>query len=934
MLPEQPVFLGWDRPPLEVAADWLLKEHASSAAGTVIALPGAGAARALDERLARAGTGRCPLPETLTVGHLPDRLLTLAAPAASRLTRTRAWERALRSLPPPRLERLVAAPPAADDQGAWRRLAEEVRTVFGQLAAECLDFAAVLDGPLAEGFGGERARWEALVAAQAAYEAVLAAAGVCDPHLGRLAAIESGCGGADAPSVVLVGVVEMGGIQRRLLAGRGGVSALVFAPLDLQDAFDELGCVRPAAWLERGWDLDLGRWRVAEGPGGQARLAVDAIARWESRFAPEEITVGVADEEVVPFLEGRLAEHGVFARHGAGTPLGRTAPARLLEAAAALLDGGSFEGLSGLLRHPDLEERLVGGLGDEHAAALAVQPLSELLDRYHDEHLPGERPREWLPCTERGSEKVAPILESVVRALDHLLGPLTGAPRPLAAWAEPVRALLGDVFGARTLDPAVEAERRLAAALAALARAIDEAARVPAAADGDLGAAQAVAMILEEAGGETLPARPLEAGEATIELSGWLELPLDPAPALVVCGFNEGRLPAAVAGDGWLPDGLRRDLGLPDDARRLARDRYLIETLVRSRAEVVFIGARRDAAGDALLPSRLALHGSGGDLVARLTHGLRAERAPTAQASCEPLAHELRPVEGVTLPARWSASAFERYLASPYDFALHRAGLHSLDDRARELDPLGFGIVAHEVLQRFGEGAEASSQDARAVRSFCEAELELVCQERFGPRPHPAVLLQRRQLSWRLGLFATAQARRCAQGWRIEHSEWSPDGVTLDVDGEPIELVGRIDRVDRHADGRRMVIDYKSGEEAKSPAVAHRARDGTWRSLQLPLYAYLAREVLETTAVEPAYFHLGSSAAKVGVAAYKGWSEDLLAEALERARGIVREARGTVAAGEPFAPGAPPLFDLIRAAVFGHGLVGVAALGEDEEEGE
>ena len=931
MVPDRRVFLGWDRPAIDAAAEWLLARGDPGGEGTLVALPGAQAGRLLDERLARAVTGGAfgdrELPQTVTVGHLPDRLLQLDAPAASRLTRTRAWERALRALSTSRLERLVAFPPGPDDHREWRRLAIEVRTVFGQLAAERCAFADVLTGPLAEGMPGERGRWEAMAAAQVSYEQVLASAGLCDPHLGRLAAIEAGAGAAGGPAVVLLGVVEMGGLHRRLLETRDDVTALVIAPEELRTSFDELGCVETDAWLERGWSLPTERWQVAEGPGGQARLALDAIARWGGRFAPESITIGVPDEEVVPFLEGRLAEQGIFARHVAGTPSRRTSPARLLEATAAFLAGGRFEDLASLLRHPDLEQRLARGL----EGALDSTTLSEVLDRYHCEHLPGALSGEWLRCTERGSAGVSEVLESVSRNLDAMLGPLTGPERPLAAWAPAVRALLIEVYGERTLDPGEEAARRLGAALAALARALDEAQGVPGAADADLPAAEALAMVLEEAGGDPIAARIPGAEEASIELAGWLELALDEAPALVLTGFNEGKLPAAVTGDSWLPDGLRGELGLPDDARRLARDRYLLECIVHSREEAVFVGGRRSADGEALLPSRLALYGSGEEMVSRLCHGLSAIQEPRPEVALGGPARGLHPIAGVVAPTRWSASAFGGYLSSPYAFALGRAHLQTLDDRAREMDPLQFGIVVHEVLQRFGAGDAADSSDARAVHASCEAELERVCHQRFGARPQAAVQLQRRQLSWRLGLFAEVQAQRAAAGWRIECTEWSPQGVTLDVDGEAVELVGRIDRIDRHRDGRWALLDYKTSEGSLDPTTAHRSRSGEWRSLQLPLYAFMARELIGTGECDLGFFQVGANAERVLVRTVQGWDESALAEALERAREIVREVRATLAAGESFEPGAPYLGDPIMAAVFGQGLLGDGA--EDGGEG-
>ena len=65
-------------------------------------------------------------------------------------------------------------------------------------------------------------------------------------------------------------------------------------------------------------------------------------------------------------------------------------------------------------------------------------------------------------------------------------------------------------------------------------------------------------------------------------------------------------------GDAFLPDSLRRSLGLIDDDRRLARDLYASELLVHSRAECVFLTGRKSLAGSLGAFGRRADHRYGG----------------------------------------------------------------------------------------------------------------------------------------------------------------------------------------------------------------------------------------------------------------------------------------------------------------------------------
>ena len=75
---------------------------------------------------------------------------------------------------------------------------------------------------------------------------------------------------------------------------------------------------------------------------------------------------------------------------------------------------------------------------------------------------------------------------------------------------------------------------------------------------------------------------------------GWLELPLDDAPVLVVTSFNERYVPSLVDADLFLPNRLRQQLGIIDNDRRCARDSYALSTILASRRQVKLIAARRD----------------------------------------------------------------------------------------------------------------------------------------------------------------------------------------------------------------------------------------------------------------------------------------------------------------------------------------------------
>jgi RecB family exonuclease len=691
----------------------------------------------------------------------------------------------------------------------------------------------------------------------------------------------------------------------------------VVAPASLARGFDAWGRLSTAFWRDRNVPLASEHWHTAEKPVDQADCLARVVASWKGRFAPHELSIGLGDEQVAPYLERRLGAGGVRLTNAAGRPIEHTRPYRLLRAVARYLERGAFADLAALVRDPDLGRDLL-----EQADAVHV------LDRYQGRHLPVMADQELAPDPE-----CKPAVEALRRRLYERLSELRAhspsgpsGPRALSEWAARLRAFLADTYGKRELDRADAADRLLAQALEGLGQALGEMESAP----GPLGAAAhpasaAIEILLRRARGTRLPERVAESAEATIEQLGWLELPLDEAPALIVTGFNEGRIPASVHGHPFLPDGARKRLGLPHDEDRVARDVYACTVLLSTRRAAVFIGGRRTLEGDPLAPSRLAFHVPEGEISERVRRFLpdeeaRVEAAVISEGSGRAVVRPVLPPDGARdAHESMSVSSFRTYLESPYGYYLrHVLRIDTLDDRARELDPRLFGILAHEVLQAFGESDLAHSDQAEAIARFLEAEVERELELRCGPAPQPAVRLQAEQLKYRLGLFAARQAQHRRWGWRIEHVEWRPPGgsVDIEVDGTPVAIRGQIDRIDLHPERGWAIIDYKTSEQTRNPEDAHR-RMGRWVDLQLPLYRLLTRPLGMDTAPRLGYGNLGKDEKHIAFAFADGWNEDDLEEAYGCARDVVRAVRR----GEFGVPDRRPPYEPILRALHGVGLI-------------
>ena len=940
-------FLGWDRPALPSAAEILVAHHAATVGidmrSSLLAVPGGRAGRRLLELLLdeadRIGKPLIPPARIVTMGRLPDLLYSSSQPLAGPAEARRAFARALEEVDPRDLSRVFANRP--ESATGWLALAEVMETLQRQLGGEGWTFAEVAAAPGTGIPRGDKARWQVLAGIQARYLHLLAHAGRVDRDQARKEALQAGRLQASG-EIWLVGVVELPGLVARMLrALPGPVRSLIHAPEEHAARFDDLGCVLAEGWQDVHLPLDDDNIHVAGRPLEQTDTVTDILRGFTARYSAEEIVIGVPDGELIPYLERSLSAVRIPHRRAAGTPMGESGPFLLLKAVADYLDGRHFASLALLLRHPDLQFPDRPPTGRIPAGAL------ELLDRYHADHLPVGMGR-GRPVVSRHGE----AMQSLLAGLDEFLhlDRLAGE-KPVSAWMPCLLDLLVSVYGTEHLHRGHPHGRHI---LEACAHIKDKAAAlsgVPSVLDSAMPAHEAIRHLLAELRQVEIPPDP---EQEAVQFLGWLELPLDDAPAVILTGFNEPHIPKVVTADPFLPGALRTFLGLVDDRRRYARDVYLLAALLQSRREVHLIAGRRSAAGDPLRPSRL-LFAAGDDVAARriLRHLDRPVGGVVLPGSGSPETGESlfrsppeEKIKGQRAPESISVTAFKAFLADPYRFALERLlKLERLDDTAREMDALHFGNLAHDVLHRFGQSDVVHDPDVRKLRGALDDLLDTRVRECFGARAAPAVGVQREQLRSRLRAFAAWHAGRLEEGWRVAAVEVSPgEGVPFEVDGTDILLRGRIDRIDHHAaSGRWALLDYKTSEKADPPEKMHRrgprgAR--TWQDLQLPLYRHLLAGIpgpdgsplvpaAEQGMVDLGYVLLPRTLADTG-ASMASWTEEDLDVADETARQVVRLLRKGVFLFDPDAVGRTRFREDPLAALLGH--LELPRMDDDENE--
>ena len=507
-----------------------------------------------------------------------------------------------------------------------------------------------------------------------------------------------------------------------------------------------------------------------------------ALALREALETPGQTAALVTpDRGLAQRVSAHLARWGIDADDSAGQPLSATAPGSLLLAIVeAVEESWAPVPLLALLKHP-----LVGA--------------------------PSEERRDWL---------------NDVRALDLALrGPrppagLAGLDQRLGdnpSWVR-LRPMVADVAGSiASLQTLGEIVAGLRAAIERCAG--DRAWRGPA---GEV-AANLVADIEASSSAADFPLRPGDAlpllrdladsqivrrpfgGHPRVSIWGLLEARLQHADLMVLGGLNEGVWPPQATADPWLAPAVRRAIGLPGPETRAGLAAHDF-ALALGAPRVLVTRARRDARSPTVA-SRLWLRLEA--MTGGLTRDRRLERWVDAIDRPDRAIQIGRPNPRPPVehrPKRILVTDLDRLKADPFAFyAKTMLRLRSLDPVDADQTAAWKGSAVHDVLDSWfkQDDCDPSTLAERARRLIEGDDIHPMLRALWGPRLEEAI-------SW----VATAVAADRIEGRLPVAAEI--DGIA-EVAG--IELKGRADRIDRLADGRLAIVDYKTGKPPSDTAV-------------------------------------------------------------------------------------------------------------------
>ena len=833
------VFLGIDEDALKSAVGRILgsrEEHSEflhqvTATGPfdlrslVVVVPGRRVARRLRrllvEQASQQQRGLLP-PRITTTAHLEQIVapptLAMATPLEERI----AWLQALRTSSTDTLNLLglepemLKAPALLPVAKLLSRLCSDLRR-DGHTLGTAAELAAVHDPQAA-------LRLRAVESIEARRSAELQRLGLADSGTFSAPPI------TEDLRVILIGMLELPARMRQWLDQHCQAQAWIDADEGAADLYDEYGCPIPEQWEGRQcpqFDDPI----FSDDPRSLTAALIDQIHQRSSIKSVDQVTIGLVDERLSPWLVEGFRRSQIPLHIAAGTAHRETSCGRLLTDLCAAVETLSSHKVAALARHPSVHRGLPR---EQNSRGRMLDPI-ESIDRWSKRRQP-------VLATDSGAPTA---IQHICKAIKPLTTESADGTTRIEQFLQCLRVLVGvDDLGQPALpEPGREN----------LIQGVEQLSLISSRDEDPLSGLDVVSLLVDLLQETAVSDRQENSG---IDVLGWLELPFDEAGLLLLTGPTEGQLSPPVDPDPLLPHGVREQLGLSGPRQKNARDTHLLHTLLDGRRETIIAICARDGEGNPLLPSRLLLQGSEGiDRLARFLDKSKRENFHLSEHNLENASPEsLGPPRGVVLPPPTSVAitALSDWLEDPVLFQMnHILGCRDCHDRDRQLDRLDFGNMLHWVLQKFGEDPDLRDLiDEEQIDKALQQLLDRYRRQKIADPARSAVLVQLEQARVRLGAWARVQAQQRVLGWQLVDAEidLKPDLCRIEVPGGEIGLSGRIDRIDYHAEEDRWrLLDYKTGDNAQPPEQDHRKGrkkdDRTWVKLQLPLYRLFAPQL-------------------------------------------------------------------------------------------
>ena len=333
--------------------------------------------------------------------------------------------------------------------------------------------------------------------------------------------------------------------------------------------------------------------------------------------------------------------------------------------------------------------------------------------------------------------------------------------------------------------------------------------------------------------------QPESPDDPQILVMGMLETVAAPLDAMWVMGMNDQIWPPTARANPLLPAALQRAARAPgaDGPVQTEFAQAIHARLLKSAHEIVFSWARKSGESELRVSPLMA------GIATRMEMSPLAETLAEKLASAEATAASRQWLDDHVAPAvtpseRVSGGAGlirAQAICPAWAYYRYRLGARPLDEPIDGLDAMGRGNLVHAVLQSFWQqrdsaylqGLDETALPA-AITHAVEQGVASFSRKLEEPLPPNFLVLEKQRL--RALLTAWLAFEKLRPPFTVAECE---QRVELDIAGLAIRLT--LDRVDRLADGKLIVIDYKTGASISH----HSWAETRIAEPQLPLYSAL-----------------------------------------------------------------------------------------------
>ncbi|MGC6412880.1 MAG: double-strand break repair protein AddB [Candidatus Puniceispirillaceae bacterium] len=300
-----------------------------------------------------------------------------------------------------------------------------------------------------------------------------------------------------------------------------------------------------------------------------------------------------------------------------------------------------------------------------------------------------------------------------------------------------------------------------------------------------------------------------------------IEARLLSADRVILAGLNEGSWPQQAQADPWMGNAMRRQLGLPDRTSRLGLSAHDFYSHL-GHDEVILTRASRQN-NSLTSPSRWLMRLDAVLAATKLDSHLKTSPPDWLVAVLNDQqkrsAMALKPpAPKPPLNARprfLSATDFDKWIDDPYSLYAKRVlKLRALQQVDAPPGPLLRGDLFHKVLEDFMIALPDGPLDQEASDLFDE-----IADRHFSQWSHyPQISLFWRPRLQRVKDWFLAEETDRRASKSISYIEQT-GYLSFDMPGGEVRLQARADRIDKTADGRFEIIDYKTGQAPNSAKV-------------------------------------------------------------------------------------------------------------------